>query len=186
MKNSLLQRVNEGNANGGSLKGVAVAFYLISVIVAFIIGGYYERAKAPAAPVTTTVETVSAIPTPADQIPAPVATAAPVPATHFTPPTLITSTEPSSTPVRIEKAVSVAPSVASAPAATPVKQAGAVTVTEAVTDIPVKQDGKITGYINLQPGRQFVPGPVENGQIKMKSGDGFYYVPVKSTDMATR
>jgi len=183
---SLLQRVNAGNEKPGSLKGVAIAFYFISLIVAFIAGGYYERAKAPATPATTMIETVSAIPTPAEQTPAPLATAAPVPATHFTPPALITSEEPSSTPLRIEKALAVAaPSTAAAPATTPVKQPGAVTITEAVNDIPVKQDGKITGYINLQPGRQIVPVSVENGQIKVKSGDSFVYVPVKSTDMAT-
>src|SRR5580658_5070720 len=97
----ILQRVNEGNDKPGSLKGVAVAFYFISLIVAFIAGGYYERAKVPVAPATAMVDPVSATPTPSDQ-PAPIATPAPVPATHFTPPALITSEEPSSAPVRIE------------------------------------------------------------------------------------
>ena len=187
---NLLQKVNDGNGKSGSLKGPAFAFYLISLVVAFIAGGYYERAKAPVVPSTTMVETVSAIATPPEQIPEPLATVAPAPTTHFTPPVLITSEEPSASPVRIEKAVAVAPSTAApkaspVAAATPVKQPGAVTITEAVTDIPVKQDGKITAYLNLQPGQQIVPVSSENGQIKVKSGDSFYYVPVKSTDMAT-
>ncbi|MGB8352698.1 MAG: hypothetical protein WCD79_02320 [Chthoniobacteraceae bacterium] len=191
MKNSMLQRVNDGNGKSGSLKGPAIIFYLISLVVAFIAGGYFERAKAPVVPNRVNVETVSEISTPPEQTPAPLAPATPAPTASFKPPVLITSEGPSSTPVRIEKAVAVAPvvasvpSIAAAPVVTPAKQPGAVTLTEAVTDIPVKQDGKITGYINLQAGQQIVPVSVENGQIKVKSGDNFVYVPVKSTNMAT-
>ena len=198
MKNSMLQKVNDGNGKSGSLKGPAIVFYLISLVVAFIAGEYFERAKAPAVTYTNTVGFVSDATTSPSQTPAPLATATPAPTASFSPPALITSEEPSSTPVRIEKAVAVAPatvaatlkasaapSIAATPVATPAKQPGAVTITEAVTDIPVKQDGKITGYINLQAGQQIVPVSVENGQIKVKSGDSFVYVPVKSTDMAT-
>ena len=197
MKNSMLQRVSNSNEKPGSLKGPAIIFYAISLIVAFIAGGYYERAKAPVAPTATVAEaTPEALPTPQEPIsPAPLASA--TPATHFTPPPLITS-EPSSTPVRVEKAVAVAPSpsIAASPAPViaatpsmvastppPARQPGAVTVLETVTDIPVKDGGKIVGYINLQPGAQIVPVSVENGQIKFKSGERFAYVPVKSTDM---
>jgi len=196
MRNNLLQRVNDGDGKPGSIKGPAVIFYIVSLVVAFLAGGYYERVKMPVPTRATgdvTAEAI-AVSTPAEMAtPAPIATAAPT--ARFSPPPLITS-EPSSTPVRIEKAIAVAPSTpapaatvaaiatpAPVAASTPAKQPGSVTVTEPVTDIPVKDAGKIVGYINLQPGAQIVPLSVENGQIKFKSGDRFAYVPVKSTDM---
>jgi hypothetical protein len=92
-------------------------------------------------------------------------------------------------PIRIEKATPVSPVAHASPAApaaggSAMASTKTVTITEPVLGIPVKQDGKITGYINLVKGQQITPVSVENDQIKVKSGENsFVYVPVKSTDM---
>lgn len=195
MRNSLLQKVGDAPDKPSSMRGAAVIFYFISLLVAFLAGIYFERLKVP--PSMEGTDKAPPSETEASETPAtgsagmvatgtPSASPSPTAAKPFTPPTLISQTESSSTPVRVEKALpvvassptAVVPSMAPSPAAHP----GDVTVTEAI-EIPVKQGDKVVGYINLRPGQQITPVSVDNGQIKVKCGENFVYVPVKSTDM---
>jgi hypothetical protein len=196
----LLQKIHNESEKSKSGNGLKIAFYLISIGAAYLVG-YYQHPRVQPVPDGVPEATLSAPPsatTPADEaatvpLSTPVAIPSPTPA-------LIGAMPQSPPPVRVEKAVAItplspsqAPSVASPsvaspsavpiPAATPEKQANQVTITEAV-EIPVKQDGKITGYINLQKGQLITPVSVDHDQIKVKSGEGFVMVPIKSTDMA--
>ncbi len=189
MKNNLLQRVSHEPENEGSINGMKILFYILSLAVAFMAGEYRERTKSHApAPAPSTQETQAVAATPPPQVavvPTPSATPAAVVATHSSTPGLISSTP---TPTRIERAVAVSTTQAPVPVvvnppAVPLKNANDVTITEPV-EIPVKQDGKITGYIHLQKGQVVTPVAVEKDQIKIKSGASFVLVPIKSTDMA--
>lgn len=193
MNNNVLQKVGNESYKPGSGNGLKLMIYAVSLVVAFIAGARYEHSKAPATDLENKVsQSVLPEPTPAaTTAPSP----APVAVKAATPP-LITydeSPKPSATAVRVEKAIAIAtpsatttmPAAPVAPAAVPIpvaKPANAVTITEAI-EIPVKQGSKVVGYINLKPGQYVIPAGVENGQIKVKTGENFVYVPVKSTDM---
>jgi hypothetical protein len=197
MNNNLLQKVGNESHRSSSGNGLKLMIYAVSLVVAFIAGARYEHAKAPAAPDMESKVTQSmAEPTPAP-IAAATPSATPAAVVKAATPALITYTgdspKPAATPVRVEKAIAIAtpsatttmPAAPVAPVAVPIpvaKPANAVTVTEAV-EIPVKQGAKVVGYINLKPGQYIVPVSVDNGQIKVKTGENFVYVPVKSTDM---
>jgi hypothetical protein len=187
----LLQKVNHESDKPGSRGLFIVLLYILSLVVAFMLG-YYEHGKTHPSVAESSPDAAAATPAPvtaADEAASvPLSTSASTPASEMI--------GAAATPVRIEKAVVVSP--ASAPASStipapapltsspvpPVKQANQITITEPVA-IPVKDDsGKITGYINLQKGQPVTPVDIENDQIKIKSGKGFVMVPIKSTDMA--
>ena len=175
----LLQKVKHESDKPGSGALLKIVLYLLSLTVAYLVG-YYERPKT--APESVAPAPVAAAPTPStpaeDAAAVPLST--PEPAVPSATPALIGAI----TPVRIEKAVAVIPAPTPAPAVTPAPQANQVTITEPV-EIPVKDDaGKITGYINLQKGQLVTPLAVDHDQIKIKSGNSFVMVPIKSTDMA--
>ena len=197
----LLQKLN--NESGQSTKpgnGLKVTFYLLSLGVAYMFGYYQHPKTLPPAPDAMPPSTLTAGPstsTPSEEastvpLTAPAATPSLVAALPSATPAIIGDL-PKSSPPRVEKALAVtplssapassAPSAIPIPAAAPEKQANQVTITEPV-EIPVKQDGKITGYINLQKGQLITPVSVDHDQIKIKTGSGFVMVPVKSTDMA--
>ena len=181
----LLKKFNEGNNKPKSAAGLKVALYIISLIIAFVGGAQYERSKiqAPTQSQAAMEPAAEATPSTADipQISATRPSATPVPEA---------SAVAVETPMRIEKAIPVTPvatphatsAAVATSAASPDSRAGSVTLVEPV-QIPVKQSGKIVGYINLQRGQQIVPVAVEKDQIKVKCGEEFVYVPVKSTDM---
>ena len=184
----LLQKIHSEKEKAKSGNGLKVVFYLLSLAVAFAFG-HYEGAKDHASTADTTQQAPpAAAPIPLPMTPSEAADTVPVstPAVvRSATPALITMAE--TTPVRVEKAIAVtpstAPSAAPAPSADPVKPANTVTITEAV-QIPVKQGNKITGYINLQKGQVVTAIEVDHDEIKIKSGESFVMVPVKSTDMA--
>ena len=202
----LLQKVKTKTDKPRSDAGLKLAFYMVSLVLAFLGGIRYERGSNPAA---TPVQLPADVSTPAQaktDVSQPAEPAIPSATPQSTKPaepqnTYITPLSPSSptarlsvaaatsTPVRIERAIALdapAPTpgkpVAVLAAASPVKPSGGVTILEPV-QIPVKDGGRIVGYINLQKGQQITPVGVEKDKVKIKCGDSIVFVPVNSTDM---
>ena len=208
----LLQKVNSESEKPGSGLLLKVVLYMLSLGAAYLCG-YYQHSKSHPAPVAETPEVVASAPTPAApgspaEAASPVPLASSLPSASSSPEALPSASVEAppvaeGTPILIKRAEAVAPSPVVAAASTaqspapllslpaagavptpsPLKQLSSVTVTEPV-QIPVKDDdGKITGYINLQKGQSITPLSVKDGQIKIKSGKSTVMVPVSSTDM---